>query len=74
MKKRTLPSLTTGEAGTIERVLAVQQAAKRLADMGFVCGARLEMVRPGAPCIVRIDGVCIGLGRRHQDSVLLRSA
>ena len=69
-----LPNLKAGDAGIVERIAADRGAAKRLADLGFVHGARLEMVRPGAPCIVRIGGTCVGLGRLHQASIQLTSA
>jgi Fe2+ transport system protein FeoA len=67
----SLPKLEAGDTGTIERVSAKQKVAKRLADLGFVRGARIKMVRPGVPCIVRIGGTCVGLGRAHQTSIQL---
>lgn len=39
--------------------------------MGFVRGASVEMIRPGKPCIVKINGICVGLGKQHQESILL---
>ena len=71
MKLSDLPSLRPGEVGMVKRVVATNGAAKRLADLGFVRGARLEMVRPGVPCIVRINETCVGLGRDHQTSIEL---
>ena len=70
----SLPTLKAGEFGTIESINGSHAAAKRLADMGFVRGTQVTMVRPGEPCIVRIDGRCIGLGGAHQDSILLATA
>ena len=67
----TLPVLRAGEVGTIAGIAAMQIAAKRLADMGFVRGAQIEMLRPGTPCLVRIGTACVGLGAAHQDSILL---
>ena len=71
MTQNSLWGLRTGDVGIVERIADNRGAAKRLADMGFIRGARLEMVRPGAPCIVRIDGTCLGLGQAHQASILL---
>ena len=71
MTDGSLPTLKTGEHGTIASINGDEGRAKRLADMGFVRGARVTMVRPGAPCIVRIDGRCVGLGGGHQQSILL---
>ena len=70
---RNAMSLRAGEVGVIRRISAANGSAKRLADMGFVRGAGLEMIRPGEPCIVRIDGLCVGLGREHQDSIELQT-
>jgi Fe2+ transport system protein FeoA len=69
-----LPTLKAGEFGTIESIDGTHTAAKRLADMGFVRGAHVTMIRPGEPCIVRIDGRCVGLGGAHQNSILLTTA
>ena len=64
-----LSSLKTGEAAAIVSVAASQVAAKRLADMGFVRGATVEMIRTGRPCLVRIGSTCVGLGADHQRSI-----
>ncbi len=71
MRGDSLLALNAGESGTVFGITGTQLASKRLADMGFVRGARLEMVRPGRPCIVRIDGACVGLGAAHQASIEL---
>ena len=71
MSQQNLPSLRTGDIGTISGICGALVAAKRLADMGFVRGARVEMLKPGAPCIVRIDNTCVGLGAAYQEAILL---
>ena len=70
--KYRLPNLEAGDAAVIERVTAVNGVSKRLADMGFVRGARLEMIRAGSPCIVRLEDTRVGLGLKHQTSIQLR--
>ena len=70
----SLPILKAGEYGTIESINGTHAAAKRLADMGFIRGALVTMIRPGEPCIVRIGGRCVGLGDAHQNSILLATA
>jgi Fe2+ transport system protein FeoA len=67
----TLPTLEVGNVATIAGVSGSMRATKRLADMGFVQGARIEMIRPGLPCIVRISGICVGLGADYQQSIQL---
>lgn len=64
-----LSSLKSGEAAAIVSIAASQASAKRLADMGFVRGATVEMIRTGRPCLVRIGSTCVGLGADHQRSI-----
>ena len=71
MVGESLQSLRTGEVALVERITSTRGSAKRLADLGFVRGAELEMIRHGVPCIVRVKGTCVGLGRMHQASILL---
>lgn len=66
--------LQSGERGTIAAISGFQSGSKRLADLGFVRGAQVTMVRQGNPCIVRIDGRCVGLGAGYQESIELMSA
>ena len=66
-----LSMLRAGDVGVVSAVSAGNGAAKRLADMGFVRGVCLEMIRPGLPCIVRIGEVFVGLGEAHQRSIEL---
>jgi Fe2+ transport system protein FeoA len=64
-----LPSLRTGQAGIIASVNASCICAKRLADLGFVRGARLEVVRSGNPCIVFVNGTKVALGVGAQRGI-----
>ena len=64
-----LSALRAGETVAIVSIAASQASAKRLADMGFVRGALVEMIRPGRPCLVRIGATCIGLGAEYQRSI-----
>jgi len=69
-----LPQLQTGSCGTIEAISEHGGLAKRLADLGFVRGAEVTMVKRGSPCIVSIQGRCIGLGAAGQRHIRLRSS
>lgn len=69
-----LPQLPPGRRGTIESIQDQGGLAKRLADMGFVRGAEVTMIKPGSPCIVRIAGRCIGLGVVGQRRIALQPA
>lgn len=66
-----LRALEAGELATVVGIDAASSSAKRLADLGFVRGAVVEMIRPGSPCIIRIDGTCVGLGTAHQQGICL---
>ncbi len=67
----SLQDLRLGGVGVVVGVKATQDAAKRLADIGFIPGIRVEMLRPGKPCIVRVNGTCLGVGVQFQESILL---
>lgn len=73
MNEFLLPNLRSGDSGTVLAVRDGGAGSKRLADMGFVRGAQVQMVRPGTPCIVRVDGQCVGLGSAHQDKITVGS-
>ena len=74
MAQPVLRTLKRGDTATIVAILGAQVTAKRLADMGFVNGAMVEMLRPGAPCIIRLHGTCIALGAVYQASIQLAEA
>ena len=69
MAYESLPKLKAGELGEVARVDSGEDIAKRLADLGLVRGAQITMIRPGVPCIVRIDGRCLGLGAVPQECI-----
>lgn len=73
MSHTTVRALKPGEVGVIDGLVGDLEYAKRLADMGFVRGMSLVMLRPGTPCIVRLQTTCFGLGRAHQASIRLRT-
>lgn len=64
--------LRTGELAEV--VALAGGSARRLAEVGFVPGARLEMLRTGDPCIVRVDRARMGLGAGLQRDILIRAA
>lgn len=70
----TVQSLSAGDVRTVASIRRGGSAVKRLADMGFVRGARIVMVRPGEPCIVQLDGSRVALGGGYQASIELCDA
>ena len=49
-----LTALSPGQVAEVRQVVGSPEHVRRLEEMGLRDGARLEMVRSGSPCIVRI--------------------
>jgi Fe2+ transport system protein FeoA len=69
--KNSVRSLKAGRSCIIVGIAAEHLSAKRLADMGFVTGARVKMIRRGNPCIVGIGGTFLGFGAANQTCVMV---
>jgi len=56
-----LQLLPAGQAARIDQLLGAPADVHRLQEMGLRAGASVEMVQPGSPCIVRLEGskVCL---------------
>jgi ferrous iron transport protein A len=56
-----LSALLAGNRGRIHSVVGSSELIRHLAELGLKSGTQLEMVRPGATCILRINGtkLCI---------------
>jgi len=55
----------------VTAVTTANGVGKRLADIGFVRGAVVTMLRPGKNCIVCVDQTRLGLGEGVQTTVLV---
>lgn len=68
-----LSVLRSGQIGEVGQLVGAPDQVRRLEELGLRAGARLEMIRGGAPCIIRVDGskLCF----RNDDSlrVLVRT-
>jgi Fe2+ transport system protein FeoA len=51
-----LSCLHAGESGRVGQVVGPREEVRRLEELGFRGGVTVEMVTPGAPCIVRLGG------------------
>ncbi len=51
-----LTVLHCGQIAEIGQLLGAPDQVRRLEELGLRTGARLEMVRCGAPCIIRVEG------------------
>jgi ferrous iron transport protein A len=65
--RHTLPisALRRGEVGEIAEVLGSPDQVRRLEELGLRDGVRLEVVRGGSPCIVRVAGATLCF--RHDE-------
>lgn len=51
-----LDMLSPGETACIKHVLGEPAQVQRLNELGLQSGTKVEVIQPGTPCIVRIDG------------------
>ena len=58
MHNRPIPldQLRTGQAAHISRIHGHPENVHRLEEFGLRGGTRIEMFRPGNPCIIRMAG------------------
>lgn len=59
-----LNCLLCGQAAFVNRISGPPDHVQRLEELGLRGGVRIEMFRPGSPCIIRMAGnkVCIRSG------------
>jgi ferrous iron transport protein A len=69
MPLKTLPE---GCRACVAEVIGRPDHVQRLRELGFCCGAELEMVRPGSPCIVRLAGHTLCVRGNELLNVLVR--
>jgi len=51
-----ITQLRRGEVAEIAQILGRPEQVRRLEELGLRGGVRLEIVRGGSPCIVRVGG------------------
>jgi Fe2+ transport system protein FeoA len=51
-----LTVLRCGQVAEVGALMGPCDQVRRLEELGLRTGARLEMIRCGAPCIIRIEG------------------
>jgi ferrous iron transport protein A len=64
--------LAAGASAVVAAVLGGAELVHRLHEMGLRRGARVEMVQPGSPCIVKLDQQKLGFRCDEVVSVLVR--
>ncbi len=60
--------LRRGQSALVARIAGPPEDVHRLEEFGLRPGTRIEMFRPGSPCILRMAGskVCLRTERRLQ--------
>lgn len=66
-----LELLSAGEWAEIGEVSGDAACVARLGELGLRPGARVQMIQPGSPCLVRLDGVRLALRSEAADHVLV---
>jgi Fe2+ transport system protein FeoA len=67
-----LALLSAGRTAVVEAVLGVSAQVQRLREMGLRDGARVEMIQPGCPCLIRLGNQRLGFRANELMSVLVR--
>jgi ferrous iron transport protein A len=60
-------ALRRGEVASISQVVGPPEHIRRLEELGLRSGSRIEIVRGGSPCIIRVDGSTLCF--RNDESV-----
>ena len=78
MHSRPIPleQLRTGQTARITRVFGHPDQVHRLEEFGLRGGTRIEMFRPGNPCILRLAGnkICLRADELVNIQVVLMPA
>jgi ferrous iron transport protein A len=67
-----LSHLRVGQAGRVGEVLGTAEVVHRLREMGLYDGAQVQMIRPGSPCIIRLQGHRLGFRMDDIVRVMVR--
>jgi ferrous iron transport protein A len=68
-----LSVLRCGQTAEVGQLLGPAEQVRRLEELGLRAGVQLEMIRSGAPCIVRIEGSRLCFRNDESLRVLVRA-
>ncbi|MFO0904392.1 MAG: FeoA family protein [Pirellulales bacterium] len=68
-----LMQLAPGQRGEVSQLMGLPDQVHRLEELGLRTGATVEMLQPGSPCIVRIEGSKLCFRGNEAFSVLVRA-
>lgn len=64
--------LTAGQTAVVETVMGATDDVHRLREIGLRDGATVQMLQPGNPCLLRLEGQKLGLRSDALSTVLVR--
>lgn len=67
-----LRAMMAGQSGRVARLTGSDDLVHRLRELGLRVGARIQMIQPGNPCIIRLDGQKFGFRADGAARVLVR--
>lgn len=67
-----LSLLSSGQVAEVLAVAGQADHARRLNELGFRAGVRVEMVRQGQPCIVRVENSRLCFRGSDMSDILVR--
>jgi ferrous iron transport protein A len=63
--------LRRGEVANVSQLVGAPELIRRLEELGLRNGTRIEMVRGGSPCIIRVEGSTICYRDDQQVRILV---
>lgn len=67
-----ISALRRGEVAEIAQLIGSAEQVRRLEELGLRDGTRLEIIRAGSPCIVRVAGTTLCFREDELLRVLVR--
>ncbi|MFO0908979.1 MAG: FeoA family protein [Isosphaeraceae bacterium] len=68
-----LRSLRAGQSARVARLTGNDDLVHRLCELGLRVGARIQMIQPGNPCIIQLDGQKFGFRADGAARVFVRT-
>ena len=68
-----LTVLRCGQVAEVGALMGPSEQVRRLEELGLRTGTRLEMIRSGVPCIIRVEGTTLCFRDDDKFSVMVRT-